>query len=136
VTGVPNYLHLTHDALGFLPAGALRRSIERSTTIERRSGAHKLEVDLRKLGAATARTPLALAAVVFLSRRRAAGAHALGPLGRHAVQRQLRREQPYAMRRAAAWSDFERRVAAVPAYELRRTEHPDVAVERLRGLLE
>ncbi|HEX5047977.1 MAG TPA: serine kinase [Gammaproteobacteria bacterium] len=136
VTGVPSYLHLAPDALRFLPPGPLRRSIERARTIERRSGARKLEVDLRTLGAATARTAFRLAAVVFLSRRPAGRARALAPLGREAVARQLRREQPYALRRAAGWNDFERRVAGVPAYELRRTEHPDVAVEQLRGLLE
>lgn len=136
VAGVPSYLHLAPDALRFLPPGPLRRSIERSATIERRSGTRKLEVDLRRLGAATARTPFRLAAVVFLSVRPAVRAQTLEPLGRAALVRQLRHEQPYALRRAAGWNAFERRVAGLPAYELRRTEHPDAAVEQLRGLLE
>src|SRR5262249_53671376 len=70
-TGVANYLHLTRDAVGFLPAGALRRAIERSPVIERRSGARKLEADLRTLPAKVPRKPLRLVATVFLSRRAA-----------------------------------------------------------------
>jgi hypothetical protein len=38
------------------------------------------------------------------------------------------------LRRSAGWDAFERRVAALPSYELRRTEHPDIAVQQLRGL--
>src|SRR5262249_27540946 len=71
ITGVPNYLHLAPSSLGFLPPGSLRRSIERSPVIERRSGARKLEVDLRKLRGEVVRAPLRLAGAVFLSRRRA-----------------------------------------------------------------
>jgi hypothetical protein len=133
VTGVPNYLHLAHDAPGFLRPGALRLAIERSPVIERRSGARKLEVDLRKLRAESAHQPLRLIATVFLSRR-AAGARALEPLDRDTCVRRLRREQPYAVHRFSGWAAFERRVAGLPAYELRRTVHPDIAVRQLRGL--
>jgi hypothetical protein len=136
VTGVPNYLHLAPNALGFLQPGALRRAIERSPVIQRRSGARKFEADLRKLRVEIARTPLQLVATVFLSRRTASRAPALEALERDAFVSRLRREQPYAVRRSSDWAGFERRVATLPSYELRRTEHPDIAVRQLRGLLE
>ena len=136
VTGVPNYLHLAPNALGFLQPGALRRAIERSPVIERRSGVRKLEVDLRKLGAELPRKPLRLVATVFLSRRPAGRTPPLEALAREAFLSQLRREQPYALRRSSVWGAFERRVAALPAYQLRRTEHPGIAVQQLHALLE
>jgi hypothetical protein len=46
----------------------------------------------------------------------------------------LRSEQPYAAG-LETWRAFEQRVATLPAYELRRTAHPDDAVAQLRGLL-
>jgi hypothetical protein len=135
VTGVPNYLHLARDVLALLPPSALRRAIERSPVIERRSGARKLEVDVRRLHAKVPRKPLRLVATVFLSRRTAGRARALHAIDRGACIARLRREQPYAVHRFAGWAAFERRVAELPSYELRRTEHPDIAVQRLRELL-
>jgi hypothetical protein len=70
-----------------------------------------------------------------LSRRAAGRAAPLKPLRREAHVARLRREQPYALARAD-WSEFERGVRDLPAYELRRTDHPDLAVQRLRSLLE
>jgi hypothetical protein len=136
VTGVPNYLHLVPDALGFLQAGILRRAIERSPVIQRRSGSRKYEVDVRKLGAEPARKPLRLAATVLLSRETTGRAQACYPLERDSFVSRLRREQPYAVERCSDWAGFERRVARVPSYELRRTAHPDIAVRQLRSLLE
>jgi hypothetical protein len=134
VTGVPSYLHLAPQALRFLRSKALLRTIERSPTIERRSGARKFEVDLRELDGRIAPAPLRLTAAVFLSPREAGARPALRALGRAALLARLRREQPYASAQPN-WREFERRVVAAPAYELRRTEHPDTAVELLRGLL-
>jgi hypothetical protein len=134
VTGVPSYLHLAPAALRFLRSKALLQRIERSPTIERRSGARKFEVDLRELGASIAPAPLQLAATVFLSRRAAGPRSALRPLKRAAVLARLRREQPYAAARSN-WPAFERSAVAAPAFELRRPEHPDAAIELLRSLL-
>jgi len=134
VTGVPSYLHLAPQALRFLQSKELRLAIARSPTIERRSGVRKLEVDLRALGGRVARVPLRLAATVFLSPRAAGRQPALRALERGALLRRLRREQPYACAHSG-WRAFERRIAKVPAYELRRTEHPDTAVRLLRALL-
>ncbi|HSC13812.1 MAG TPA: serine kinase [Gammaproteobacteria bacterium] len=135
VTGVSNYLHLTQDALAFLRPGAFRRAIERSPVIQRRSGVRKLEVDVRSLHARIPRKPLRLVATVFLSRRTARSAQALQALDRDACVARLRSEQRYAVRRFPGWAGFERRVAALPSYKLRRTEHPDIAVRQLRDLL-
>lgn len=134
VTGVPSYLHLSPDTLRFLTSGSLRKAIERSPTIERRSGTRKHELDLREVGGSLARTPLDLAATVFLSRRAAGGRPALRPLVRGALLARLRREQAYASAQPG-WRAFERRIVDLPAYELRRAEHPKVAIRQLRSLL-
>ena len=134
VTGVPSYLHLGPQTLRFLPANSLRRKIERSPTIERRSGAGKLEVDVRQLDATFAPAPLQLAATVFLSRRKAGRQPAVRALRRATSLARLRREQPYAAAQQG-WRAFERRIARMPTYELPRCEHPDLAVELLRSLL-
>jgi hypothetical protein len=135
VTGVPNYLHLQPRALSFLEAGAMRQQVRRSPMIRRRSGVRKYEVDLRQIGKRIARVPLRLVATVFLSRRAAGRQPALKPLGRKVLLARLRREQPYASG-MSNWRDFERRVVGIPSYELRRTEHPDIAVRALRALLD
>ena len=132
VTGVSNYLHLGRQALRLLPSQALRRAVERSPLIERRSGARKFEVDLRQLDGKLARTPLRLAATVFLSRK-PARREPLRALGRDALLARLRREQPYASARPN-WAAFEKLIANVRAYELRRTD-PEAAVRQLRLLL-
>ena len=134
VTGVPSYLHLGPQALRFLPSTSMRKAIERSPTIERRSGARKLEIDLRQLEGKIARAPLRVAATVFLSRRSAGRQPALRRLARKALLARLRREQPYASAQPN-WRAFEQRIVEVPAYELRRLKHPDRAVELLRSLL-
>ena len=134
VTGVPSYLHLSSQALRFLDSGSLRTAIERSPTIERRSGTRKHEFDLRRPGISLARAPFELAATVFLSRRPAGRRPALQPLGHRALLARLRREQPYASAQPG-WRVFERRIVDLPAYELRRCEHPDIAVRQLRSLL-
>jgi len=134
VTGVPNYLHLAPAALDFLTPGALRASIESSPVIQRRSGTTKFELDLRDVRGDVARAPLKLVATVCLSRQAAACEAALEPLDRKEFVTRLRDEQPYAMGRAN-WRGFERRIAALPAYELKRTRHPDIAVGQLKELV-
>lgn len=134
VAGVPSYLHLAPQALRFLQSEALRRTIERSPTIERRSGARKFEVDLRELEGKIARAPLRVSATVFLSQRAAGRRPALRKLERDAVLARLRRQQPYAVAQPS-WRAFEQRIVDVPAYELRRTEHPDESIGLLRSVL-
>jgi hypothetical protein len=134
VTGVPNYLHLQPSALEFLADGPLLTKIRRSPMIVRRSGARKYEVDVRETPGTIAATSLRLVATVFLSRRATAKQDALERLGTKVLLARLRREQPYAAG-LPGWRSFERRIAALPAYELRRMEHPDISVRRLRSLL-
>jgi energy-coupling factor transporter ATP-binding protein EcfA2 len=134
VTGVPNYLHLAPAALDFLTPGSLRASIERSPVIQRRSGATKFELDLRGVPGEVARAPLRVVATVCLSRDGAGRGRALEPLERAAFVSRLRDEQPYAMGREN-WAGFERSIAALPAYELKRTPHPDIAIRQLKELV-
>jgi hypothetical protein len=134
VTGLPNYLHVQPSSLGLLDDAPLVDEIRRSPMISRRSGTRKYEVDLRKLPGKIASTPLRLAATVFLSRRRAAAQNALAMLDRREFLMRLRREQPYAAA-LSNWRRFEQCVGALPAYELRRTAHPEVAVRQLEILL-
>jgi hypothetical protein len=134
VTGVPTYVHVSRQALRFVASARLRKAIANSPTIERRSGIRKLEIDVRQLGGNVAPAPLRLTAVVFLSLRAAGRRPALQPLRREAVFAKLRREQSYACAQPN-WRDFERRIVDVPAYELRRLEHPDLAVRLLRTIL-
>jgi energy-coupling factor transporter ATP-binding protein EcfA2 len=134
VTGVPNYLHVSSSALRLLRSVELRRAVARSPTIERRSGTRKLEVDLRAFSARIARSPLRLAAIVFLSKRTTSRSAALHRLEDRTWLRRLRREQPYACAQPN-WRAFERRIADLPTYELRRSEHPDVAIHLLRSVL-
>jgi hypothetical protein len=58
----------------------------------------------------------------------------LRTLGRNALLARLRREQAYAAG-LHNWRDFERRIVGLPAFELRRMENPDVAVEQLKAVL-
>jgi hypothetical protein len=134
LTGVPSYLNVQPSALEMLPPGSLAQQIRRSRVIQRRSGARKFELDLRNWTACIAPAPLRLAATVFLSRQSAGRKPALRSLGRRAFLSRLRHEQPYAAG-LANWSRFVRRVTGIPAYELRRTAHPDVAVGHLQELL-
>lgn len=135
ITGVPNYLHIRPDSLDFLPPGRLRERIERSPMIERGNGTRKLEVDLRGLRRGIARAPMRLAGTLILSRRSGGRQSALRSLDRESFITRLRREQPYAAAQAN-WRMFEKRVVALPAYELRRTAHPGSAVRLMRSLLD
>jgi len=134
VTGVPNYLHVQSDSLAFLPPGTLREQIECAPVIQRRSGAIKHQFDVRRQRRSIARSPLILAGTVFLTRRKAGNKPALKPLDKKSLRLRLRREQPYAAAREN-WREFERQILTLPAHELNRTEHPQIAVELLRKLL-
>jgi hypothetical protein len=134
VTGVPNFLYINRNARLWLPPGDLRRAIESSPIIRRRSGTRKYEVDVSHLDGPIARRPLRLAGTVFLSPRPAGCGQELKLLEARRCLSRLRREQPYASSQPG-WRRFERRVIEVPAFELRRT-HPDNAVRQLRTLLE
>jgi hypothetical protein len=133
-TGVAAFLHLRPDSLRFLDRTARSAVLRSATTIRRRSGARKLEVDLRRMPYRLAAAPLRIRAVVFLSARRAGRKALLVPLRRSVVLERLAASQRYAARQPG-WSTFRSRASALPAYELRRGAHPRESVEVLRGLL-
>jgi len=72
--------------------------------------------------------------VVFLSRRSAGKRALLARLPAASVLSRLAAQQRYATQQGG-WSVFRRRMAHLPAYELRRGGHPRAAVEALRELL-
>jgi hypothetical protein len=132
-TGVANFLHIRCDSLHSLPASSAAL-IRRSPVIRRRSGVEKFEVDLRRPEFHLAARPLRVVGVVFLSPQPAHKGVLLTRLrGREAVAR-LQKSQPYAASQPE-WSTFRKRVAAAPAFELRRGRHPAEAADALQGLL-
>jgi hypothetical protein len=137
-TGVANYLHLRRDALRFLAPAERRRIARRSSLIRRRSGVEKLEIDVRGGRAAAgslARRPLRLRAVLFLSAARAGPGALLTPLPRALALKRLAASQRYAATQPG-WRAFRAQLAALPAFELRRGEHPRAAAAAVRELLE
>lgn len=132
-TGVPNFAHLCHDGLRFLPAPVASK-VRRSPTIRRRSGAIKLEIDLRDSPFSRAEPPLRLTSVVFLSTRPATDGALLVPLGARAAASRLRATQSYGVGQVG-WDTFSRRMTARPAFELLRAAHPAEAVQALKRLL-
>ena len=134
-TGVANFLHVRPDSLRFVTSAAQARALRRSPSIRRRSGVQKLEIDLRQTGWRLARAPLDIAAIVFLTSEPAGRHRLLAPLSKAQLSRRTLHEQPYAAGRAE-WPLFRGKLAAVPAFELRRGGHPLESVDALRALLE
>ena len=133
--GCANFLHVRTDSLRSVGDARLRKAVARAPVIARRSGVRKFELDVRRTRLKIARRAATLAAVVVLSRARARGARLLEPLSAAQVRAHLRRAQPYA-RRQLSWTRFERRIADVPGFRLRRGRTPDEAVVALRSLLD
>lgn len=133
-TGLPSYLHMRTDGLGWA-SDEVKAWLEGAPRIRRRSGVEKFEIDLRHGQARLASAPLAVSAVVFVS---AQPASTDGPLQRVPVADMLARltaEQPYAVGQPG-WPAFCRAVARVPGYELRRAGHPAASVQALTALLD
>ena len=133
-TGVANFLHLRPDALRFLDRAGRAALLRSGAIIRRRSGVQKLEIDLRRPAYRLAPAPLRIRAVLFLSAQRARSERLLVPLRRSAVLDRLAASQRYAAQQPG-WSPFRDRVSTLPAYELRRGDHPHESVEILRALL-
>lgn len=131
-TGVANFLHVRGDLLRLLPP-AQASLVRSAAVIRRRSGVEKFEVDLRRPAFRLAAAPLELAAVVFLSARTAQG-RLLVRLDRDQALARFEADQPYAATRPQ-WAVFRKRLAAIPAFELRRGRHPADAAVALRGVL-
>ena len=132
-TGVANFLHVRCDSVHSLPESTAT-TIRRSPIIRRRSGVEKFEIDLRATDFRLARTPLKIGALVFVSARAAGNGELLRALRRGEVRERLATNQPYAANQPG-WTRFIKRVAPVPAFELRRGRHPAQAGEALQRLL-
>jgi HPr Serine kinase C-terminal domain len=133
-TGVANFLHVRSDSLRWVAKPRDSARIIGSPVIRRRSGVQKFEVDLRGGGYNLARSPLQVAAIVFLSARKAHKGPLLKPLTRPELLRRLVAEQGYAANRPG-WSTFERNLNRVEGFELRRGSHPGESAQALRYLL-
>jgi len=132
-TGIANFLHLRPDAVRFIDDPVIRRRLQRSPVIHRRSGVQKLEIDLRSWAGAICRSPVTMEGVIFLSAGsgRPRLVTALKP--RQMAQR-LRASQPYASTQPG-WQALTRQLARVPAFEVRRARHPAETAEAIAALL-
>jgi hypothetical protein len=133
-TGVANFLHVRADSLKWVASRQERASIRGSNVIQRRSGVRKYEVDLRSSGYQLADRALRIRAIVFLSARSSAGQPLLKRLGRPETLRRLVAEQAYAASQPP-WAAFTRNIGRLPAFELRRGQHPSDSVAALRDLI-
>ncbi len=133
-TGVANFLHVRRESLRFVPAPVAAR-LRRSPVIRRRSGVAKLEIDLRRARVPLAPHPVRIEAMIFATPKpRSRGGPLLLPLRADAVCGRLAAAQAYAARRPE-WPLFTRRIAALPAFELRRGAHPQETAAALESLL-
>lgn len=132
-TGVANFLHVRGESLRFLCATDASL-IRRARIIRRRSGVRKLEIDLRQRRFRLAPRPLEIAGLVALCARPAGREPLLGPIAPGEALARLRATQPYAAGQPG-WRTFAQRMRAVPAFELRRGQHPRQAAEALEQLL-
>lgn len=133
-TGIANFVHLRRDSLRFLTSADRRALLRNAELIRRRSGIEKLEIDLRRRPYRLAATPQRIRAVVFISRQRARKRPLLAPLRPADTLARLRASQRYAAQQPG-WRAFTQQLTQLPAYELRRAEHPLAAIEALREVL-
>jgi hypothetical protein len=134
-TGLANFLHVTAESLHWVARARDVAAIRKSPIIRRRSGATKFEVDLRRGAYGLAASPPKIVAVVFLSPQSAAGGSLLEPLSRSDRLARLADAQAYAANQPH-WNLFERKVAGIDAFVLRRGTHPRDSVEALSAILE
>lgn len=133
-TGVANFLHVCSDSLGLLARARDRQTIRNSPIIQRRSGARKFEVDLRRGDYRLAAAPPRLTAVVFLSAQSAGAGPLLTALPKSSLRAKLAALQSYAANQPE-WTTFTKNASRLEAFELRRGSHPRETVEALRELL-
>ena len=133
-TGVANFLHVRTDSLEWLGRSRAAAAIAKSPVIQRRSGVEKFEMDLRRGPYRLAKTPLRIVGVAFLSSQRAGTRPLLRPISRSVLIDNLKREQAYGAGQPQ-WQSFRRNISKLPAFELRRGDHPAEAAEALRSML-
>jgi hypothetical protein len=132
-TGIANFLHVRCDSLHAVPASSASL-IRRSPIIRRRSGVEKFEVDLRRAQFRLAASPLKVAGVVFISAQPARRGVLLTPLRSNEAVARFKKSQSYAVNQPG-WTTFRERMAAAPAFELRRGRSPAEAADALQALL-
>jgi hypothetical protein len=132
-TGVANFLHVRCDSLHSVPASSASL-IRRSPIIRRRSGVQKFEVDLRRAEFRLAARPLRVAGVVFMSALPARRGVLLSRLPTDEALARFQKNQSYAVNQPG-WPTFRKRIAASPAFELRRGRDPAQAADALQALL-
>jgi hypothetical protein len=133
-TGIANFLHLRRDSLRFLDSSSRAAFIARSSTIRRRSGVEKLEIDLRRPQFRLASSPVRICGLVFVSPKPAGARALLVPVPQARLIQRLEASQRYAAHQPG-WTAFVRQMHRLPAFELRRGRHPRQAVEALKELL-
>jgi hypothetical protein len=133
-TGVPNFLHVRSESLHWLDRPQDAADIRKSPVIRRRSGIAKYELDLRQARYRLASAALEVSALVFLSSEPAGRRPLLKTLSKGELLRRLSVHQAYAANQPG-WRRFTQQVSRIPAYELRRGQHPLEAVQPLRSLL-
>lgn len=133
-TGIANFLHVRTDSLGWLGRSRAAAAIAKSPIIRRRSGVEKFELDLRGGSYRLAKAPLRIVGIAFLSSRKAGTRSLLRPVSKPVLIDNLLREQAYAAGQPQ-WKMFRRNISKLPAFELRRGDHPAEAAEALRSLL-
>ena len=133
-TGVANFLHVRADSLRFLMDAGSAAAIRESAVIRRRSGVEKFEIDLRRPQYRLALAPQRISVLVFISSKSAGNRPLLTPLRGAAIPELLASDQRYAASQPG-WKSFARHASRLPAFELRRGNHPMRAVEALRELL-
>jgi hypothetical protein len=94
----------------------------------------KFEVDLRRTQFRLASDPLKVAGVVFVSAQPARRGVLLTPLRGNEALARFKKGQSYAVNQPG-WTTFRRRIAAAPAFELRRGRGPAEAADALQALL-
>jgi hypothetical protein len=134
-TGAANFLHVRADALRWLGPSPMRKIIERSPVIRRRSGVEKFEVDLRRKEFRLAKGPLTIIGVVFLSAQSAGTGPLLRPLSKSDTLARLKREQAYGAG-LPQWGSFGRNLLDLGGFEIRRGAHPAASAAVLRSLLQ
>jgi hypothetical protein len=133
-TGVANFLHIRADSLRFLANAGSVAAIRKSAVIRRRSGVEKFEIDLRRPQYRLAPEPQRISALVFVSPKSAGKRPLISSLRGDAILERLASDQRYAASQPG-WKSFARQASGLPAFELRRGNHPLRAVEALRELL-
>jgi hypothetical protein len=133
-TGTPNFLHVRTDSIAWLGANAVAALIRKSPVIERRSGVKKYELDLRSGSFRLASKPLKIAAVVFLSPKRARSPALLTPLSQRDTSARMKAEQAYGAG-LPQWREFQCGLSSLGGFELRRGDHPRDGAQALRQLL-